>query len=176
MTTVSTPETSSNRCEPLIIEQNQSGITCIKTIVHWWHSSNELAHTLARIYKISGELAPIVVLSEIRSNNTPLNHYRTSMGLDLGGVATALIQTLGREIDMPPEQIRWFDHYGTFSSYDSIGSDTFGQIGLFWNGKVFENSMQNHRRLSEQDVDTILGRLNLEEVYLVLRQLNWTAQ
>jgi hypothetical protein len=154
-----------NQCQPVL---KQQGI--IKAIVQWENRLNRESHCLARLYFQHKPV--IVLLSEIRSNFRD-DYKNPGISSDFGKVANALVKCFPEIFSAEPEQILWVAHYGQFSNYDAVGPDSFYQIPLRFNEEKFED-IYREKLLTQAEIETTLGSLEIENIYDVLREIGWT--
>ena len=137
-------------------------------ILQWVHSRGGAAHCLARVFLDTPAGAPIVVLSEIRSNPD-------ECGLvgDFAGAANALIDSLRGMIRLAPAQLVWLAHHGAFSYFENVGDETFMRVDIKWDGERFYGSYEEQHPLSDAEVARLLGEVELKPVPAALAELGW---
>ena len=177
--TTTTTETSANRCEPLIIEQQPDGSKRITTIFHWIHSCGIPSHTLVRIQIAPDQQSAIAIISEIFTNEAEINRYANSIGHDLDTIATSVIHILSDELTVAPEQIRWIEHYGEITTNTigftiRSGPDTFMDVNLAWDGQGYQYSIDWERKMDAEEIPKVLGNLATEDLFQLLLRIGWT--
>lgn len=166
MKTIS-PSTHPPKVHPCLIVDERD-FKSIAAILHWWHQRGGEAHCLVRIYVYPALSKALAIISELRSNP-----YGRGITSDFNGIANALIQLLGLEREVSPENIIWIEHYGKFSYSDALDEEAFSQVDLKWNGQSFKSQASDWHLLNPSEVTTILGDLELEPVPQVLEKLGW---
>ncbi|NYT96463.1 hypothetical protein [Salinispora sp. H7-4] len=138
----------------------------LSAIVHWSHHRNGRAHCLVRLYRLSDQVT--AVASEIRSNSD-------SYGIadDMAGVAMQALELAQEHLNVEPRNITWIAHHGNFSYYDAFDPDTFTAIPLTWDGYRYQDRLEDHRLLTENQVHELLGGCILEPVPATLAHLGW---
>jgi len=161
-----------NRCEPRVCQPTSSHQATVKAIVHWKNKEGTQSHCLARIYKSPEQM--IVLASEIRSNFRD-HYWHPGIGLRFADIANALFDCFPDFFHaVEPDQILWISHYGSFSHYDSVSTENFTRNHLRFQGGKFENdSLSDHQRLSNKEAQVLLGHLEIENIYDVLREIGW---
>jgi hypothetical protein len=165
-------QTITDNHEHTVIEE-LDGLKVIKTIVKWEGKPGRDPHCLARIYVNQQKGTAIALLSALRSN---FWNY-SGVSLNMAMIASILIEILGKEIDILPNQIRWFIHYGPFSDFEANdGYTTIHEERLMWMGMHYEQGEELvrvvedkfHERLKATGDDFLM-----EPVLDVVRQLGW---
>jgi len=154
-----------NQCQPVLKQQD-----IIKTIVHWKNHRGCESHCLARIYLQHEPV--LVLLSEIRSNFRD-NYKNPGISSGFGRAANSLLNCFPETFGSDPDQMLWIAHYGQFSNYDAVGPDSFYQILLRLTEGKFEDR-RDGKLLNQAATKTILGNLKIENIYDVLREIDWT--
>jgi hypothetical protein len=147
----------------------------ITTIVYWANEEDTESHCLARLYPDGEKL--VVMLSEIRSNVVDDPKHP---GIDSGFVAVVnvLYEQYPEKFNVLPENILWVSHFGSFSHYDSLrqgynGPDSFYCESLRLHEGKFED-FGDIKLLEWWDMEPILGHIEIENIYDVLRSIGWT--
>lgn len=157
-----------NQCQPMI-QQTIDNQQIIKAIVHWKHDRGD-SHCLVRVYVQPERVT--VLASEIRSNFRD-DYKNEGISSGLAGVANALLECFPKIFSVEPERIVWIAHYGAFSDYENIGTDSFHPKLLHFNNGRFEDSAEEVRQ-TEKQMRTPPGNLKIENIYDVLREIGWT--
>ncbi len=133
----------------LEVPATPKGLSVLSLVLHWSHPRGT-AHCLARLVVGTGRNRPTIVLSELRTNPTPV-----SLGLDPAGAATALRARPETETtsagagDVVWDDARWLLHYGEFSDYYTDEPETFTEVDLHWDGHGYQDpGLETHRLLS----------------------------
>ncbi|MFD4208260.1 hypothetical protein ACFWRG_19970 [Micromonospora tulbaghiae] len=135
-------------------------------VVSWHHRRGGQGHCLVRLYPFEGRV--VAVVSEISSNDG-----RLGIADDMAGVASKVLGLAQEHIDAEPQNITWVAHHGAFSYYDAFDPDTFTLVPLIWDGRRYQDNLQAHRLLTEQEVHGLLDGRTLEPVPTVLTDLGW---
>lgn len=139
-----------------------------QAIVHWQHQFGS-AHCLARL-QVSETASPRAVLSEIRSSPDELG-----IGLEFPTVADIVLASLPTGWVVEPTTVKWFAHYGEFSSYDAYGApEDLDQVTLTWDGSRYRGDLDGHVIVDDAEVEHELAGFVLSPVPDVLRELGWT--
>jgi len=136
----------------------------VDAVVGWPHRRGGQGHCLVRLYPFDGRI--VAVVSEISSNDD-----RLGIADDMGGVAGEALDLARAHLDAEPQGITWIAHHGAFSYYDAFDPDTFTLVPLVWDGRRYQDNLQAHRLLTEQEVRDLLDGRTLEPVPTVLTNL-----
>jgi hypothetical protein len=149
------------------------------TIYHWCHSICGLpSHCLVRLYE-HPNLGVFVVTSELWTNKTIGDRGYgkiNDLGDDFVNLANAIWNSFKdseKLSELCPSGITWFQHYGSFSSYDGTGTDTFLEIKLRDGGTRVVSTEYFEGDLCLQEEGEILKEikfLNMSDVELILKQ------
>jgi hypothetical protein len=148
-------------------------------IYHWCHSKCGLpSHCLVRLYE-HPDSGFFVVTSELCTNKTIGDRGYgkiNDLGDDFVNLANAIRNSFkGSEklSELCPSEIRWFQHYGSFSSYEGTGTDTFLEIKLMderiqvVSNEYFEGDLCLQE---EGEISKEIKFLNMSDVELILEQ------
>ena len=138
----------------------------VSAVVSWPHRRSGQGHCLVRLYPFDGRV--VAVVSEISSNDD-----RFGIADDMAGVADKAFTLAKEHIDAAPRAITWVAHHGVFSYYDAFDPDTFTLAPLVWDGRRYQDNLQAHRLLTEQEVHGLLDGRTLEPVPRALANLGW---
>ncbi len=147
---------------PVVLDSNGH----VSAIVHWPHRRSGQAHCLIRLYPLAGRV--VAVASEIRSNDD-----RHGIADDMAGVAAKALDLAQEHVNAEPANIIWLAHHGAFSYHDAFDPDTFTLIPLTWDGQRYQDNLETHRLLTEQQVHDLLDGRSLEPVPRALASLGW---
>jgi hypothetical protein len=139
----------------------------VATIVFYTIPGEKESHCLVRIFSETGKVT--VIASEIRSNHKE-GSPRISEGMLY--VINQVYESIQRNWNVSLDKIVWLEHYGDFSSPDSVGPDAFYQAFV----EVVDDKLRMIKcpRYSEEEIEEKLKNLNLEDVYDVLDSIKWT--
>lgn len=140
-------------------------------ILTWQHAQAAApAHCLVRIRTLrdANGIVTVVVASELRDN--PRGRW---INADFAGVANATTdQLLPAACD--PNVVRWYAHFGAFSSYDDAGPETIEQVRLDRPGDRFvEPAPERYQLLTPAETTELAGVLHLESVDELLASWPW---
>jgi len=138
----------------------------VDAVVGWPHRRGGQGHCLVRLYPFDGRV--VAVVSEISSNDD-----RLGIADDMGSVAGEAFDLAREHLDAEPQDITWIAHHGTFSYHDAFDPDTFTLAPLVWDGERYQDNLQAHRLLTDQETHDLLGGCTLEPVPTVLINLGW---
>ena len=138
----------------------------VNAVVGWPHRRGGQGHCLVRLYPLDDQV--VAVVSEISSNDD-----RLGIADDMAGVAGKALDLAQERLDAEPQNITWVAHHGAFSYYDAFDPDTFTLVPLVWDGRRYQDNLQAHRLLTEQEVHGLLDGRTLEPVPTVLANLGW---
>lgn len=138
----------------------------VDAVVSWAHRRGGQGHCLVRLYPFDGRV--VAVVSEIRSNDD-----RFGIADDMDGVAGEALDLAREHLDAEPQDITWIAHHGAFSYYDAFDPDTFTLVPLVWDGRRYQDNLQAHRLLTDQEVRDLFDGRTLEPVPTVLTNLGW---
>jgi hypothetical protein len=141
----------------------------VKTMVIWQNEKKSESHCLARVY-IEGDSAK-VIFSDIRSN-TREDWHNPGVSSEVGKAASQLFETVLRGMGIPLEKIIWIEHYGEFTRFDAVGPEDFHYA--FLDSDFKDIGRASHNRITDEQVDSILGNLDIEDIYDVLCEIGWT--
>src|SRR5262245_40067601 len=152
--------------QSIIIQNTQSGIKEIKTILYWNHKRGAEAHCLVRLYIWLTQPKAIAVISEIESNSPGLE-----ITDDFTGVVAALRQLFREDLENRLEDLVWIVHHGRFSYYETLDQETFTKVDLKWKGQFVECDLSDWHLLKDAEIKEILDGVVLESVQEVLKDL-----
>jgi hypothetical protein len=139
----------------------------VATIVFYTVPGEKESHCLVRIFPEAGKMT--VIASEIRSN-----HKERSPCISEGMiyVINQVYESIQNNWNILLDKVVWLEHYGDFSSPDTVGPDAFYQAFV----EVLDDELTITKcpRYSEKEIEEKLGILNLEDVYVVLDGIGWT--
>ncbi|MFI0817259.1 hypothetical protein ACH4TX_12235 [Streptomyces sp. NPDC021098] len=147
------------------ITHAENGAPRVTAIAHWQHA-NGPAHCLVRAAYLPDTSEATVLVSEIASN--PGNRGITA---NFGKVADSILPLLHQTFSAGLQRTTWIAHFGEFSYHDPAGPDTFTTISLTRHGNEFVDKRTGDTRVSETDVERLLGGWRLRPVQEVLSEL-----
>ncbi|MGE0346583.1 MAG: hypothetical protein AB7N73_12275 [Gemmatimonadales bacterium] len=141
-------------------------------ILSWQHRRGGIAHCLLRIRTLrtpdADDTATVVVVSQLRDNPRGLG-----IRADFAGAANAAAAQL-LPAACRPTAVRWYAHYGQFSTYDPAGPDTLEEVTLDHDGTAFaEPTPERYRMMSAAETAAATAALHLEPVDELLAAWPW---
>lgn len=140
-------------------------------ILSWPHATAAApAHCLIRIRTLreTDTVTTVVVASELRDN--PRGRWISG---DFAGVANAVVDTL-LPASVDPRSVRWYAHFGEFSTYDVAGPETVENVELDQHdGRFVEPALTRYRHLTPAQTAELSRVLHLEPVDELLASWPW---
>ncbi|GAA4995433.1 hypothetical protein GCM10025792_52020 [Pseudonocardia tropica] len=142
----------------------------IDALVDWPHAYGSTTRVLVRVraQTDTSELRSAAVISELLDN--PRGHYLLS---DFAGAVNEIAASV-LPASVPPQQLEWYAHHGSFSTVDPAGPESFTRVTLTWEeGSACPPSWEAMELLPHAETPAMNLRLALSPVQEVLRDRGW---